>query len=55
MQNTPCLYRRQGIMAKVTRETVEKARVDVDHLVDLLVKECGSRTHDILLLYNTHG
>jgi hypothetical protein len=38
----------RNIMAKVAREVVERAGVNVDQLVELLVKPHGSKTETIL-------
>jgi hypothetical protein len=42
LRNAPRPYRRYENMAKVTREMGEKAGVDVDHLIDLLVKNAAA-------------
>jgi hypothetical protein len=51
----PVPIRRGEKIAKVAREMVERAGVDVNHLIDLLVKKCCRWTHDILLPYDTAG
>ncbi len=42
-------------MAKIAREMVEKAGVDVDKLVDLLVKNASAELTTYLLLHHHAG